>query len=95
VLDALLASALLCYLAVAHHGRGRGAWMAQEPPEAWVSAVGAVVLQRQAALQALWRQRDGDESRETLSPRVQVLVESACAEVLKRLYPQGGNLLVD
>ena len=32
VLDALFASALLGYLAIAHHGRGRGAWVAQEPP---------------------------------------------------------------
>ena len=54
VLEALFAGALLGYLAVAHHGRGRGAWVAQEPPAAWVSAVEAAVTEQQAALQALW-----------------------------------------
>ncbi len=40
VLDAVFASALLGYLAIAHHGRGRGAWVAQEPPSAWTAAGG-------------------------------------------------------
>ena len=35
VLDALLRAALLGYLAVAHHGRGRGDWQPAEPPAAW------------------------------------------------------------
>ena len=39
VLDALLASALLGYLAVAHHGRGRGAWIDESPPARWTAAV--------------------------------------------------------
>jgi hypothetical protein len=94
VLDALLASALLGYLAVAHHGRGRGAWAAQEPPAAWVAAVDAAVAQQRPALQALWRRGDVGESGEALSLRVQSLTESACAEVLKRLYPSCGSLLV-
>jgi hypothetical protein len=94
VLDALLASALLGYLAVAHHGRGRGAWAAQEPPAPWVAAVDAAVAQQQPALQALWRRGDVGESGEALSLRVQSLTESACAEVLKRLYPSCGSLLV-
>ena len=38
VLDALLASALLGYLAVAHHGRGRGAWVDEAPPSRWTVA---------------------------------------------------------
>ncbi len=57
VLDALLRSALLAYLAVAHHGRGRGVWQQDEPPPAWTDAVQAALDQRQAAWAALWRQR--------------------------------------
>ena len=94
VLDALLASALLGYLAVAHHGRGRGAWVAQEPPAAWVAAVEAAIAQQQSALQALWRRGEVGETSEALSLRVQSLVESACAEVLTRLYPACGSFLV-
>jgi 50S ribosome-binding GTPase/Domain of unknown function (DUF3482) len=94
VLDALLVSALLGYLAVAHHGRGRGAWAAQAPPAAWVSAVEAAVAQQQPALQALWQRRGEDSTSDALSLRVQGLVESTCAEVLTRLYPTCGRFLV-
>ena len=93
VLDALLASALLGYLAVAHHGRGRGAWVAQAPPAAWVAAVDAAVAEQQAALQAAWQQRAADETQATLSLRLQGVVESACTAVLTRLYPSCRSLL--
>ena len=59
VIAALLQSALLGYLAVAHHGRGRGAWQQLDPPAAWVDAVGAALAAQQPALQALWQQRPG------------------------------------
>jgi hypothetical protein len=57
VLDALLRSALLAYLAVAHHGRGRGEWRQGDPPAAWVAAVDAALAARTADRQALWQQR--------------------------------------
>jgi hypothetical protein len=57
VLDALLRSALLGYLAVAHHGRGRGEWRLGDPPTAWVSAVDAALAAHAADRQALWQQR--------------------------------------
>ena len=93
VLDALLASAVLGYLAVAHYGRGRGAWVAQAPPAAWVVAVDAAMARQHAPLQALWQRSDGEVSREALARRAQGLVESACTDVLTRLYPTCGSLL--
>jgi predicted GTPase len=57
VLDALLRSALLAYLAVAHHGRGRGEWRQGEPPAAWISAVDAALAQHQADRDTLWQLR--------------------------------------
>ena len=57
VLDALLRSALLGYLAVAHHGRGRGEWRQGDPPTAWVAAVDTALAERTAQRQALWLQR--------------------------------------
>ena len=57
VLQSLLQSTLLTYLAVAHHGRGRGEWRADEPPAAWTEAAAAVLAAQQAEWQALWAQR--------------------------------------
>ena len=57
VLDALLRSALLAYLAVAHHGRGRGEWRQGDPPAAWLAAVDAALADRAVDRQAWWQQR--------------------------------------
>ncbi len=89
VLDALFASALLGYLAIAHHGRGRGAWVAQAPPASWTTAVDAAMVAHRAALNTLWeRSPESDETKvEALTARVQSTLESACLSVLARLYP--------
>jgi len=94
VLDALFANALLGYLAIAHHGRGRGAWVAQEPPGAWVTAVEGAVAQRRAELERAW-QRPADEPgrEEAMQARLLRVVEAACADVLARLYPQAGPIV--
>jgi hypothetical protein len=91
VLDALFASALLGYLAIAHHGRGRGAWLAQEPPAAWVNAVEAALASRREALAAVWGRATGDGAS-VLSAGLRVQIESACVEVLARLYPQASAI---
>jgi GTPase Era involved in 16S rRNA processing len=90
VLDALLASALLGYLAVAHHGRGRGAWVAQEPPPAWVDAVDAAMAEHRAAIDALWLDRGARDAAQTeaLAGRVRAVLDAVSARVLERLYPQ-------
>lgn len=90
VLDALLANALLGYLAVAHHGRGRGAWVQATPPAGWTRAVDAALESRRAELAALWP-RLADEAGEA-PRRLRALVASACAEVLAQLYPQAEAL---
>jgi hypothetical protein len=91
VLDALFASALLGYLAVAHHGRGRGAWVAQEPPAAWTAAVDTAVAEQRTVLAALWQREEGEAS-DTLAARMQVVAEAACASVLARLYPRAQRI---
>jgi hypothetical protein len=87
VLDALFANALLGYLAVAHHGRGRGAWVAQEPPPAWTAAVEAAVVAERDAIAALWLPA-GDADAPALEDRVRPVVERTGAALLRRLYPQ-------
>ena len=99
VLDALFANALLGYLAVAHHGRGRGAWVAQEPPAAWTQAVDDAVAQQRTALQSAWQPQqhaaDGPGRAQATAARLQRVVEAACADVLLRLYPQAGRIIAD
>jgi hypothetical protein len=90
VLDALFASALLGYLAVAHHGRGRGAWVSQEPPAAWVAAVEAATQAQRDAMPPLWEQvRKANSEGVTLSTqaKVQATLESGCRAALASLYP--------
>ncbi len=94
VLDALFASALLGYLAVAHHGRGRGAWVAQAPPAAWVAAVEAAVKEQRTTLAGLWeRNAEGEAATvEALAARLQPTLEAVSESVLLRLYPRAGSL---
>ncbi len=100
VLDALFASALLGYLAVAHHGRGRGAWVAQEPPLAWTTAVQSAVDACRAELDAVWSQRVGvsggdaaSASHQPLVDSLRGLLESSSAHALAQLYPDAGAAL--
>jgi len=59
VLAALLRSAVLGYLAVAHHGRGRGDWRQDDAPPAWVDAVDGALAAQAQPLARLWQQRQG------------------------------------
>lgn len=98
VLDLLLANALLGYLAVAHHGRGRGAWVATEPPRAWTDSVAAVVETQREAFTQLWRRRQlllteaGSAADNPLllawQADLQRQVARAGEALLRRLYPQ-------
>jgi hypothetical protein len=94
VLDALLRSALLGYLAVAHHGRGRGDWQPVEPPAAWGEAVDAALAPRRGAVQALWRARAGwlaqplaEAAPVDWQAGLTALLTEASADVLQQLYP--------
>jgi len=96
VLDALLANALLGYLAVAHHGRGRGAWVAQDPPAVWIDAVAAELAAQRGRVQAVWRSRgaalaSADDasalSAAALAAVLAALLRDLSAAVLARLYP--------
>ncbi|EXI72646.1 MAG TPA: DUF3482 domain-containing protein [Candidatus Accumulibacter phosphatis] len=92
LLDSLVVSALLRYLAVAHFGRGRGEWAESEYPPFWRELVEQVVAARRPALAALWAQRPGagktaSISEEQLAATLCRLLGDAASEILKRLYP--------
>jgi hypothetical protein len=98
VLDELVRSALLGYLAVAHYGRGRGDWSQAEHPDFWQEHVDAVVERDKDALVALWKQReirgasperdDTTAAARALAGSLRIWFEKASAALLARLYPR-------
>jgi hypothetical protein len=85
VLDGLAAPALLAYLAVAHHGRGRGDWAPAEQPAHWQQAVHEVLQQRAPQRRRLWAQRDAGE--EALAAALAEELSQSARAVLARLHP--------
>ena len=98
VLDELVRSALLGYLAVAHYGRGRGNWTEAELPGFWHDHVDAVVQRGNATLAEIWKQRapsggssdrdDSAASGRAMTGSMRSFFEQASAAVLARLYPR-------
>lgn len=79
----------LCYLAVAHFGRGRGEWEESSQPEHWQRVVEDILNDYAEVIDSIWR--DGVERGarpETLHSSVTTLVSDAIGELLERLYPE-------
>ena len=87
VLQSLVVSALLRYLAVAHYGRGRGDWIETEYPAFWPPLVARIVESRQAAFTAIWAQRNAECDAAVLAPPLRAEVAAAAREILDTLYP--------
>jgi Domain of unknown function (DUF3482)/50S ribosome-binding GTPase len=92
-MDAMVASALLRYLAVAHFGRGRGEWQQADAPAHWRSVVQTVLGPQSSAWAGVWQlraQRD-EATPESVMPAVQAalqpLLRQAALDTLERLYP--------
>jgi hypothetical protein len=83
VLNELVRSALLGYLAVVHYGRGRGDWKDAEHPDFWADAVQRVLEPRSDALDELWESRDAN----ALTAELQALLHETSRELLTDLYP--------
>jgi hypothetical protein len=87
VLNGLVASALLGYLAVAHFGRGRGDWTPSEHPAHWQPTIDAVLAERREAGNSVWARRSEARQADDLAPALQALLTDAARAVLKGLYP--------
>jgi hypothetical protein len=90
VLDELAESALLAYLAVAHHGRGRGDWMPAAAPVHWQLVVGEAMQQRRESRRVFWAQRSETPESE-LATELEAELAATARQVLRRLYPQAGG----
>ncbi len=82
--------ALLCYLAVAHFGRGRGAWQDGEPPEHWAAEVDAELAKADAVIEKTWKRSTEGAPADALREDLRQALEKAARAVLRRLYPGTG-----
>jgi hypothetical protein len=87
LLDGLVTSALLRYLAIAHYGRGRGEWRRSEYPAFWRDVVLRSVDARRASLATVWKLRDEDAQAESIDAALRAILASAARDVLDALYP--------
>ena len=87
LLDGLVASALLRYLAVAHFGRGRGECKESEYPQFWRELVKQAIDAQRAALAALWAQRADAADHTNIEAGLRAILGEAARAVLDRLYP--------
>ena len=86
-LDAQIASALLRYLAVAHHGRGRGEWRESESPAFWRGLVNGAVAAQRDTLAAIWEARTAEGETGRTALRVRAAVGGIARTLLDELYP--------
>jgi len=86
-LNGLVRSALLRYLAVAHFGRGRGAYAESEAPAFWKDEVAQAVEARKPAFEALWDNARGSDDTEHAERDLQSLLIDTATQLLERLYP--------
>ncbi|MEO6564463.1 MAG: DUF3482 domain-containing protein [Casimicrobiaceae bacterium] len=86
-LDALLATLLLRYLAVAHHGRGRGEWHASEYPPFWRERVLTVLAAMKPQVSALWELRSPATDAAARRAAAQRVLGDAGRALLDDLYP--------
>ena len=86
VLNRLVQSALLTYLAVAHYGRGRGEWAQSEHPAHWEKTVTDVLTQQHDQFTQFWRKRQ-NYGPDALASALQTELTLAMERILIRLYP--------
>ena len=88
LLDRLVTSALLRYLAVAHFGRGRGEWKQSEYPPFWREIVQQEVDARRVALSAVWARREKEGEAAEIGAELRAIVGDTARAVLDALYPE-------
>lgn len=80
---------LLCYLAVAHFGRGRGEWRDGMRPAHWHESCAEVIESHSDAVDQVWKHSVEKQARpEVVVREMEHLVRECARDVLKRLYPR-------
>jgi len=84
---ALVPGAVLRYLAVAHYGRGRGAWSAGETPSFWREAVAAAVDRHGDLGRVFALRRSDDCNTKAIARMLGPILAAMASDTLKTLYP--------
>jgi len=80
--------ALLAYLAVAHFGRGRGAWRRDPRPEFWSNEVTAAVDAVKDRLDGVWKKASKSEPTVgVVHENMEAILGEVARTILKHLYP--------
>ena len=87
VLDDLTRSALLGYLAVAHFGRGRGAWIDAEPPAFWLERIDAALSSQLDVLHGLWASAAESHASPKFQAQLLAILVQTSQTLLLSLYP--------
>jgi GTPase SAR1 family protein len=95
-LDRLAREAIVRYLVVAHHGRGRGDYADIEYPAYWTADVDAQLTRHRDALHAVWR----DAARDARAPamvaeRLRLLLRAILSDLLRQRFPDAKVLAED
>lgn len=85
----LVRMTMLRYLAVAHHGRGRGEWTERTPPDRWRILVDGVVSGRRERLERLVADMRASPPRSR--DALHAWLREALADVLATAYPEGAR----
>ena len=88
-LKTLYRQSILRYLAVAHFGRGRGAWRETGNPERWSGLVEKALADRQQTLASAVEQAREDQDNEGFAP----ITKSTLLDVLSEGYPEAAHFL--
>jgi len=93
-LDRLAREALLRYLLVAHHGRGRGDYTDRDQPAHWSADVEAQLTKRVDPLHGVWREaaRGGRDAAADIAQRLRPIVRAALRDLLRQRSP-GASVL--
>ena len=84
---------VLRYLAVSHHGRGRGRWTDREHPDFWRAAVRKALEDRATWFASAWKEARGTATLAQVDERLQPLVSGVVREVLTSFHPEAERLL--
>jgi hypothetical protein len=80
--------ALLSYLAVAHFGRGRGAWKRDPRPAHWQEQVSQLVDNARARVDSIWKHASRpDVGVASVNEEVETMMRELGDTTLKTLYP--------
>ena len=86
-LDGFVRSALMRYLAVAHFGRGRGAYQEGEAPAFWKNEVAQAFEAHRQEFNALWESARASQNDDQAAADLRLFLADAAGELLDRLYP--------